>query len=91
METQLVVSNFTGHRAEYLCSSPTSWGPDFIGSDGMYCDMGSKVLSPLCSTWDISGCIELDLDSNQLAKRTTIASREAEVVHKKFDKIKFWS
>ncbi|KAF7441483.1 hypothetical protein A1F99_142130 [Pyrenophora tritici-repentis] len=90
MTERLIMSNFTSHPAEELCSSATSWGPDFIGSDGKFCDMGSKTLIPLCSSKDIDGCIEVDEDNGTLVKRMSVARRSANIVHKNYRSISKW-
>ena len=84
------MSNFTSQPAEQLCNSATSWGPDFIGSDGRFCDMNTKTLSPLCSSEDIEGCVEVDENEGTLVKRMNVARRSANVVHKSYKKISKW-
>ena len=84
------MSNFTSQPAEQLCNSATSWGPDFIGSDGRFCDMNTKTLSPLCSSEDIEGCVEVDENEGTLMKRMNVARRSANVVHKSYKKISKW-
>ena len=84
------MSNFTSQPAEELCNSATSWGPDFIGSDGQFCDMGSKTLIPLCSSEDVDGCVEVDENEGTLVKRMSVARRSANVVHKSYKKISKW-
>lgn len=60
MEDVLIISNATQHNTfESLCSSSTSWGPDFVGVYGMFCQMEAKVLLPLCSTEDVHGGIDI--------------------------------
>jgi hypothetical protein len=90
MTEQLIVSNFTSQPAEELCSSGTSWGPDFVGSDGKFCDMSSKTLTPLCSSEDVDGCVSVDEDKGTLVKRMSIARRATNVAHKSYKKISKW-
>lgn len=90
MTERLVMSNFTSQPAEQLCNSATSWGPDFIGPDGRFCDMSTKTLSPLCSSEDIEGCVEVDENEGTLVKRMNVARRSANVVHKSYKKISKW-
>lgn len=90
MEEKVVVSNLTHHKAEDLCSSETSWGPDFIGTDGQFCDMGTKKLTPLCSTQDVDGCIVVDDDEKTLTKRFRIAKRNEHITHKTYKAIDHW-
>jgi hypothetical protein len=84
------MSNYTSQPAADLCNSETSWGPDFIGSDGQYCDMSSKTLTPLCSTQDVDGCIEVDETEGNLVKRTRVAKRTTNIVHKSYAKVSHW-
>jgi hypothetical protein len=90
MTNQLIVSNFTSQPAEELCNSPTSWGPDFVGPDGKFCDMSSKTLMPLCSSQDIDGCVEVDESGGKLLKRMSIAKRATNVVHKSYKHVSKW-
>lgn len=39
-----------GQNATELCESPTSRGPDFVSlTEGVYCDMATSDVLPLCS------------------------------------------
>lgn len=91
MERQLIVSSLAEHYAEIVCSSETSWGPDFVGSDGMFCDMGTKTLSPLCSTEEVDGCVNINTTDNTVSKVSSVAKRQVEMSYKTYDKIKQWS
>ncbi|EHK18047.1 uncharacterized protein TRIVIDRAFT_67261 [Trichoderma virens Gv29-8] len=91
MENRLVVSEIPQHKASDLCNSTTSWGPDFVGSDGMFCDMHTKTLSPVCSFHDTDGCIEVDVDEKTIAKRFTVAKRQVVEKHKSYGKVSQWS
>lgn len=91
MEDRLIVSpTYAGHEAEMLCSSATSWGPDFVGSDGKFCDMHSKTLSPLCSTEEVDGCVDIDTAEGVVKKRSTVARRSVSSVHKSYKKVSQW-
>ncbi|XWX02407.1 hypothetical protein V2A60_010444 [Cordyceps javanica] len=90
MEDHLVVSNVTQHSAEELCSSATSWGPDFIGSDGTFCDMSTKTLSTLCSAHDVAGCIDLHDNDKTITKRTSISERMVNAAHKSYSTVTYW-
>jgi len=91
MEEVLVVSpNITSHKAADLCNSITSWGPDFVGSDGNYCDMGTHTLFPLCSTADVDGCVNIDTNSNAVTRRSVGPKRAVNHSHKEYKKIKHW-
>ncbi|KAK4209220.1 hypothetical protein QBC37DRAFT_450890 [Rhypophila decipiens] len=92
MTEQLIMSNYTSQPAEELCSSSTSWGPDFIGSDGKFCDMASKSLLPLCSVEDVDGCVEVDESQGggTLTRRVNVARRASSVAHKTYKNISKW-
>lgn len=90
MENELIISNFSSHTAGNLCNSETSWGPDFVGSDGKLCDMASKTLTSLCSTEDVDGCVDLDDVEGTVTKRMTVARRSTHVPHKKYSKVSKW-
>ncbi|KAI5247358.1 hypothetical protein E4T42_06012 [Aureobasidium subglaciale] len=78
MENRLIISSHAGHTAEHLCDSATSWGPDFVGADGQFCDMATKTLSPLCSKKDVDGCMDVSQDGTVVAKRS-IARRSVPI------------
>lgn len=79
-----MISNITGQTAKMLCQSATSWGPDFVGPDGLFCDMGTKELLPLCTTEDSIDCVETSEQALELTKRSAIAGRSGKVVHKSY-------
>ena len=91
MEQSLVISNATHHKAENLCSSDTSWGPDFVGTDGMFCDMGTKTLTPLCASENVHGCINIDDQAKTVRKRSTVVKRAVDTIHKSYEKISHWN
>ncbi|KAK7425868.1 hypothetical protein QQZ08_007582 [Neonectria magnoliae] len=90
MEERLVVSTISRHKAENLCSSETSWGPDFVGTDGMFCDMDTKTLIPLCSTKKVQGCIDIDDEKKVATKRFVTTKRDVSTTHKEYKTIKHW-
>ncbi|KAF2999896.1 hypothetical protein E8E13_008461 [Curvularia kusanoi] len=90
MHVQLIMSNYTSHTAADLCNSATSWGPDFVGVDGMFCDMGSKVMTPLCATESVDGCVVIDEQARTFTRRISVAKRAADVAHKSYKKVHHW-
>lgn len=51
LRSKLVSSTHEKHSAKALCGSDTSHGPDFVShSEGLFCDMGTKRVWPLCKT-----------------------------------------
>lgn len=90
MQKILIISALEQHKAATLCNSDTSWGPDFIGTDGAFCDMGTHTLYPLCSTENIDGCVNVDDEANAVVKRSVGPKRAVDHVHKQYAKIKYW-
>lgn len=91
MDTELIVSeNQWDHNATELCNDKMSYGPDFIGSDGYWCDMDKRQVLPICKFHQVEGCIELDFDSNALKKRSTVARRNLLSHHKSYESITNW-
>ncbi|KAK7432958.1 hypothetical protein QQZ08_000429 [Neonectria magnoliae] len=90
MEQKLVVSNLKQHKAVDLRSSDTSWGPDFVDTDGMFCDMGTKPLTPLCLTKNVHGCIITDDETKSVTKRSLVAKRVVDITHKTYKAVNHW-
>ncbi|KAM5445194.1 hypothetical protein MaudCBS49596_007783 [Microsporum audouinii] len=58
--TDLVISDSKHHSAKKLCMSDTSMGPDFVHIDeGLFCDMGTKVLYPFCGEDGGTQCFDM--------------------------------
>lgn len=93
MKQYLIVSNRASQPAKDLCENPRSWGPDFVGYDG-FCDMATKTLSPLCSTADVDGCVDVDETGAEggakIKRRTTVARRSVNSVHKSYKTVAKW-
>lgn len=90
MENVLIMSNITSHSAQDLCNSETSWGPDFIDGEGMYCDMSEHTLRPLCETQQVEGCIRIDDDGKVLSKRTMGLKRTIDEAYKSYNRVSHW-
>ncbi|PVH76724.1 hypothetical protein DL98DRAFT_640301 [Cadophora sp. DSE1049] len=91
MESRLVVSNITQHSATNLCTSATSWGPDFVSeSEGLFCDMGTKTLTPLCEKENVEGCLNVDAVQKRVVKKMIVAKRAVELNHKEYAKAEVW-
>lgn len=89
MQKRLIMSS---KSAEALCSSETSWGPDLVGSDGKFCDMETKTLSPICGSGPATeDCIVVDAERNHTRKRTSIARRAIMLPHKSYSAIERWA
>lgn len=67
---RLIVSSRKSQSAVELCNSPTSRGSDFASTnEGLFCDMSTKTLHPLCSNTTTSDCFDLKAEAMQLTKR----------------------
>ncbi|KAL3485664.1 hypothetical protein BJX62DRAFT_216800 [Aspergillus germanicus] len=74
---QLVISDSVHHSASRLCGSETSMGPDFVHTtEKSFCDMGAKVLYPLCESGNgtSTGCF--DLEAQKLITDSGLESRD---------------
>ncbi|KAK0128776.1 hypothetical protein ONS95_000727 [Cadophora gregata] len=91
MENQLIVSTIDSHQAMELCNTENSWGPDFVGSDGYFCDMGTHTALPLCSTKDIDGCVNVEDENKAVVKRSIGPKRAVNEAFKQYTKITNWS
>ncbi|VBB76675.1 Putative protein of unknown function [Podospora comata] len=61
LDPRLVISNSPFHKASELCESETSFGPDFVSLvEGMYCNMETSELLPLCTEGLQRGCFHLE-------------------------------
>lgn len=61
LDDQLVISDVACHSAKEVCESKTSAGPDFVSTaEGLFCDMESKSLWPLCSESLTDSCFDLN-------------------------------
>ncbi|KAK4206570.1 hypothetical protein QBC37DRAFT_380961 [Rhypophila decipiens] len=60
-DSRLVVSDRPGHSAVKLCDSDTSWGPSFVSlAEGMFCNMETRELLPLCVGELTEGCFDVE-------------------------------
>lgn len=95
LEQRLVVSNMTEHSAGALCSSVTSWGPDFVGPDGRFCDMGTKTLHEPCSHDTAADCMYIDTETRTVSPRSLAAGRGRNIVRsmpfKSYETVSIWS
>lgn len=87
MDKRLLVSNFANDNATELCNDEMSHGPDAVGSDGYFCDMAARELHPLCSLQDVHGCVNIDVNSNKITKRSTVAKRSVNLQYRSYDKL----
>lgn len=77
-EHHLVVSEHTAHSAVEVCESASSWGPDFVAlAEGVFCDMCTRQLYPLCGNSGGSGS---NVGSNEVAfSNATTATAEVTI------------
>ncbi|KAF1981686.1 hypothetical protein K402DRAFT_386033 [Aulographum hederae CBS 113979] len=86
MKNRLVQSSFDQHSAETLCNSETSWGPDFIGADGKFCDMETHTLHDVCDgTGNATGCVVVGPTNS-----TAVVARSLGQTLKTYDVISSW-
>lgn len=83
VKQRVIKSSLAEQTAEDLCNHERSWGPDFIDSQGKFCDMETKTLSPLCSTDNVEGCVVIS-DKAGLKRAT------AGQVVKSYDVVSNW-
>jgi hypothetical protein len=64
---QLIVNSRPQQSAITLCNSPTSRGSDFASTDeGLFCDMNTKILYPICSDSVTDSCFDLAAENPYL-------------------------
>lgn len=60
-DRRLVLSNHPGHNVTELCTSASSRGPDLVSlAEGLYCDMDSREVIPICDGNVADDCFHLD-------------------------------
>lgn len=96
LASQLIVGDAEGQSARFLCESETSVGPDFANtSEGLFCDMGEKILYTLCNEEIQTNCFALASktlrsgDSGPVVSIAGLAS-DSELVGKTYDSIRDW-
>ena len=73
---RLIVSSRPSQSARFLCDSPTSRGSDFVSvAEGLFCDMETKTLYPVCSPSSVSACFDLDASNPHLRKAGPVGRR----------------
>lgn len=88
---ELIVNSRPQQSAVRLCHSKSSRGSDFASTnEGLFCDMETKILYPLCGGEIQAGCFDLQADELQLRKRDGpgLFSRDTPV--KKYKSISYW-
>ncbi|KAJ5602091.1 hypothetical protein N7510_011625 [Penicillium lagena] len=72
-DSRLVVSDIPFHSAIDLCKASKSHGPDFVStSEGVYCDMESREVMPVCRGDVKHNCFNLDHHVNE-ESRSSVA------------------
>lgn len=60
-DPRLVISSDVHQSPEELCASPISRGPDFLNvAHGLFCQMSTKQLYPVCSAVLVDNCFNTD-------------------------------
>ncbi|SMQ52710.1 unnamed protein product [Zymoseptoria tritici ST99CH_3D7] len=85
---RLIVNSRPEQSAVNLCNSPTSRGSDFVSkNEGLFCDMETKTLYPLCSTDQCTDCFDVDADELQMRKRDSTGLYARDTPPKRYKKI----
>ncbi|GFP60276.1 hypothetical protein TASIC1_0017003800 [Trichoderma asperellum] len=81
LDSRLVISSAASHNATELCSSETSRGPDLVSmAEGVFCDMATKEVMPLCDEGTKQGCFHVDSRTKLLSNETTHAKPYTKVL-----------
>ncbi|KAH1347382.1 hypothetical protein KXX14_004168 [Aspergillus fumigatus] len=95
----VVVSEHREHTASELCKSTSAAGPDFVSTkEGLFCDMCTGELWPLCSKNVPTGCFDVDLKvmraSDGAVTRTGLHARDVitgrDIPEKEYKKVAHW-
>jgi hypothetical protein len=97
LASQLTVVDEEGLSARFLCESETSLGPDFANtSEGLFCDMGDKILYTICNEGSETNCFDLasktlrSADSSGSVASTYGSATGSELVEKVYESIHDW-
>ncbi|KAF2834766.1 hypothetical protein M501DRAFT_963863 [Patellaria atrata CBS 101060] len=93
MRNRLVSSRDPSQSARELCDSPTSFGPDFVSyAEGVFCDMLTKELWPLCSEQHRAACFDTNTKTMRpgMGIRGRDGSSGREVPEKSYDRTDEW-
>ncbi|RSL64196.1 hypothetical protein CEP53_004140 [Fusarium sp. AF-6] len=88
-DTRVVVTKEAGYNTTDLCTSETSWGPDFVSLDeGLYCDMDSRELLSVCQEdKDVVPCFDAETMKIEYGDKV---ARDAIPQQKEFTEIIQW-
>lgn len=103
-ERRLVISELAMHSATDVCKSTSSWGPDMaVVPEGMFCDMCTRKVYPICGSRKkpapselgiLGGQLCFDLKVKELRIQGKVASREIlqreGVTRKEYQVVKEW-
>ncbi|OCK80312.1 hypothetical protein K432DRAFT_416785 [Lepidopterella palustris CBS 459.81] len=71
----VIISDYDAHSAEEHCHSYTAVGPEFVSiKEGLYCDMCTGELWPVCSSKIPRGCF--DMNTNTMRPGTGPQARD---------------
>ncbi|KAL7941110.1 hypothetical protein V8C42DRAFT_348974 [Trichoderma barbatum] len=77
LDSRLVISSIESHNATQLCLSETSRGPDFVSTaEGVFCDMATRELMPLCSQGIEENCFHTDSGTQLLRRNETAPTKQ---------------
>lgn len=81
LDSRLVISSAASHNATELCLSETSRGPDLVSmAEGVFCDMATKEVLPLCDQGTKHDCFHVDSRTKLLSNETTHAKSYTKVL-----------
>lgn len=92
----LVISHLPEASAKEVCESHTSMGPDIVSvKQGLFCDMDSKELWPVCSAAISTSCFDLDKQAMRgkqpgVAVRDDTQVRVRTILQKKYRSSSTW-
>lgn len=86
---KLIVNSRSSQSAITLCNSPTSRGSDFASIDeGLFCDMDTKVLYPLCNDKIVEHCFDLEAEQPHLRQYSAFQRRD--LTEPKYKYVSYW-
>lgn len=90
---QLIVNSRPQQSAIELCNSPMSRGADFVSTaEGLFCDMDTKTLYPICSAGVAADLDCFDIDSKEPHLRTAFERKLGRRASKwrRYKKVSHW-
>lgn len=90
-DTRLVVHESKRWTAREVCEDPNSYGPDYVSlKDGLFCNMETRELIPLCSDTVTEDCFSLD-DQPAAAAGAKARRRRNVLTKRGYSKVLDWT